>query len=182
MNAFVDGAGACDSVKIDVLATYWGTNGVQYVEVPVGWILMLHVTNPAYPSGSGTPLNTTHSRPNPDGSGTIYYTSGVRIADLHPGPAGGCAWSGAHLHFEVYNNHAWGREYEWHSSQGPDSYADLWGISDHIHDGTGYNHGVRRDVVSSGDEILGHLGGGTTMFFMQGNPYYGDHGAPPGER
>jgi len=79
----------------------------------------------------------------------------------------------------VYSRHAWGGQFEWHSNTSAggytgDGYVGLAGISTHTHYGTGYNHSPRNDPMDTTD-VIGHVGGGRTSFYMIDNPNFGTH-------
>jgi hypothetical protein len=159
-------------VDFEILATYYGVNGTLYFEKRIGELRIAHVT----PSSSlyvGYKIPPNASYPNPDGSGTVYWLNGATVGTIYNMADSGspkCS-DGPHTHLEFYSSHAWGLTYEWHSSGGPDSYHGLWFNPDHIHSSS---YGGGSDSVSQG-QILGFVGGGSTLPWMYDNPNHSGH-------
>jgi hypothetical protein len=159
----------CYWQKYDIYTSYYDTSGAAHTQLVVGHVWMAHVYQFSYATGQWITNNASHQ--NPYGTGYVYHVSGIPLGSVYDGgdPNAQPCSSGSHIHQEVYSTHAWGAEYEWHSSSGPDGYNGLAGISDHIHGpgGTGYSS----TSVSQG-QTIGFVGGGTTLFWMRDNPNY----------
>lgn len=159
---------ACNWKKLEVRATYWGTNGVLYANKPIGNLWLAHMDNSSWVYGNGATVYPNATKANPYGTGTVSWINGIQFASVYNG-SGACS-TGAHSHLEFFSTHAWGGEFEQHSSLGPDYYS--YG---HIHgNGTPGSTGYAADSVASGTYV-GFLGGGTTSFWMTDNQNYGDH-------
>ncbi len=164
---------ACYWQRFDIVATYWDTAGVKYTDVLVGKIWFAHLKNWVYGSGARVFAQGTSS--NPYGSGTVSTIRLLRIGDVYdfgdsPPPGDTKCSDGPHFHVEAYSTHAWGFEYEWHSTSGPDGYWGLSGYTDHTHTSYPYSN----DTVTSGQD-LGAFGGATTLFWMRDNPVRSDY-------
>ncbi len=177
------GRPACNWQKLDILASYYDSAGNPYLGKVIGHMWIAHLGT--FTNAVGTTITTNVSKPNTfGGTGTIWYVDGVSLGTIYNGGdvvggSGGRCSTGAHTHVEFLSDHAWGSEYEWHSSAGPDSYGGLSGVSTHIHGTAGgtwvlYNP-VAADSVTQGTSILGHYGGDKTLFYMRDNPNNGSH-------
>jgi hypothetical protein len=162
------GTGACQYQKYAVLATYWGVDGVQYVEKSIAYLWLMHQTGWVYSVNDIIPTNASYGIPGH--SGTVSWINGIKVSDVYSG--GGSCSTGSHTHAEAFNRHAWGGQIEWHSGSGPDGFSGLTCCSDHIHYGSGYNHGAADDSATIGNDLW-YVGGGRTEFRMMDNPYSG---------
>jgi len=147
-----------------VRVSYRDTAGTQWNNRIVGRIWILH--NWYWPYATGTVINATASRPNPYGSGQINYIPWVSVGVVYPG-SGGCS-GGPHTHIEFYSTHNYGLAYEWRSPNGPDFFNCC--PYSHVHWSNS-----NWDAVTAGSHILGYLGGDSTAWYMNDNPYSSYH-------
>lgn len=186
------GTGDCQRQQIAVLATYTGVGEANpYEDLVLGYVWLWHQDSWDYGLNDPIPTNATTSFPS-GGTGTIHYINGRDVANVYNDTSqSGCS-TGSHTHFEVYSNHAWGGQREWHSDSGcndcawGDGYSGLEGYANHIHD-DGVSHWTGADYTSSGRDsvgagfgtndvnVLGQMGGGSSGFWMRDNPNEADH-------
>jgi len=160
----VSGSGACQYQRLSVYADYFELGSGNHREDLIGYIWLAHMDTWQYANKSVAPSS---SRPNPYGSGTIYYFNGLYIGRIYDG-SGSCS-TGSHVHLEWFSRHAWGAPYEWHGL-GPD-----WYYSGHpVHWASDYGDTYGEDGVNRGAKV-GFIGGGTTSAAMWDNPNYSDH-------
>ena len=151
----------CQYTELEIRVSYIDVFGSYHGALTIGSLYFGHVDRDSYEHSVNDVITYTHSKSNPYGSGTVYYVSGVKLAEVFADPdnTSGCAF-GSHLHFEADTYHGKGGWAEQESDAGPDFFKHAY---QHVHCDVGcpteFPAGPHDDATLGA--TIGYLGGGT---------------------
>ncbi|MGE5674401.1 MAG: hypothetical protein ACM3XM_11000 [Mycobacterium leprae] len=168
------GGAACYYQQYDIKVDFTDRSGIEHKGSTAGFIGTIWVNHLSFSRPSGGTIETPSATWTTEAGGVVQRLWGASIGSVYNG-TGACS-GGAHSHLEFLSKHVKGMALEWHSKDsppGPDAYMSMPPVTNHVHQGTGTYEDSGDSVTAT--QTVGNLGGASTSFWMQDNPYSDNH-------